>query len=174
MGTLMYINRLSDNFQKRTRVIIVSSLVLSIINYCIRIWGTTNETLLHSAPKLQNFAAKVAVGGMRKYDHVSLALKELNWLNIKQKKVLNTNCIMLKILRGMYHDWFKSFCTVHDVTGSFSRQQKDLYTPRTNTDTVARSLAILGLKLWNALPSLITSANSLPVFKSKLLSLLLE
>ncbi len=44
MGTLMYINSLSDNFQKTTRVIIVSPLVLSIINYCIRIWGTTNET----------------------------------------------------------------------------------------------------------------------------------
>ncbi len=111
---------------------------------------------------------------MRKYDHVSPALKELKWLNIKQKKVFDTNCTMFKILRGMYPDWFKSFSTVHDVTRSFSRQQNDLYTPRANTDTGARSLAILGPKLWNALPSQITSANSLPVFKSKLLSLLLE
>ncbi len=59
----------------------------------------------------------------------------------------------------MYPDWFKSFGTVHDITISFSRQQ-NLYTPRANTDTGARSLAILGPKLWNALPSLITSANT--------------
>ncbi len=141
--TLMYINRLSDNFQKPTRVIIVSSLVLSTINYCIRIYETTNETLLHSAQKLQNFAAKVAVGGMRKYDHVSPDSKELNWLNIKQKKVFDTNCTILKILHGMYPDWFKFFGTVHDVTRNFSGQQNDLITPRANTDIGARSLTIL-------------------------------
>ncbi len=33
--------------------------------------GTTNATLFSTVQKLQNFAAKVAVGGARKYDHVS-------------------------------------------------------------------------------------------------------
>ncbi len=75
MGTLIYLHDFSDNFQKPTRVIIVSSLVLSFINYCMLTWETFNGTLLYIAQKLQNFAAKVAVGGMRKYDHVPPALK---------------------------------------------------------------------------------------------------
>ncbi len=62
IGTLMHIYRISLNFEKRTRTIAVQSLVLSIINYCIRIWGTTNATLLSNVQKLQNFAVKVAVG----------------------------------------------------------------------------------------------------------------
>ncbi len=39
METLMYmyINCLKENFQKETGIIIMSSLVLSLINYCIRI-----------------------------------------------------------------------------------------------------------------------------------------
>ncbi len=34
--------------------------------------GTTDETLMSNVQKLQNFAAKVAVGGARKYGHVTL------------------------------------------------------------------------------------------------------
>ncbi len=49
--TLMHIYRISLNFEKRTRTIIVQSLVLSIINYCIRIWGPTNTTLLSNFQK---------------------------------------------------------------------------------------------------------------------------
>ncbi len=70
VGTLMHIYRISLNFGKRTRKIFVQPLVLSLVNYCIRIWGTTNATLLNNVQKLQNVAAKVAVGGARKYDHV--------------------------------------------------------------------------------------------------------
>ncbi len=71
VGTLMYIYRISLDFEKRTRTIVVQSLVLSIVNYCLRIWGTTNATLLNNVQKLQNFAAKVPVGGARQYDHIS-------------------------------------------------------------------------------------------------------
>ncbi len=37
LGTLIYINRVSMNFDKETRKIVVQSLVLSQINYCISI-----------------------------------------------------------------------------------------------------------------------------------------
>ncbi len=50
-GTLMDIYTLNLNFEKRTRTIVVQSLVLSIVNYCIRIWGTTNATLLNNIQK---------------------------------------------------------------------------------------------------------------------------
>ncbi len=85
VGTLMHIYRISLNFEKRTRTIVVQSQVLSIINYCIKIWGITNATLLSNVQKLQTFAAEVAVGGARKYDHVSPIIKELRWLKIKEK-----------------------------------------------------------------------------------------
>ena len=64
MGTLMYINRISDNFDKSTRILIVQSLVLSQIKYCIGIWGSTNKTLRQNIQKLQNFAAKVVMGDL--------------------------------------------------------------------------------------------------------------
>ena len=81
----MYINRISDNFDKSTRILILQCLVLSQINYCIVIWGSTNKTLRQNIQKLQNFAAKVAIGGLRKYDHVTPIIKDLQWLTITDK-----------------------------------------------------------------------------------------
>lgn len=52
MGTLMFINQVSYNFDKQTRKIIVQSFTLNSLNYCVGIWGSTNKTLLQRAQKL--------------------------------------------------------------------------------------------------------------------------
>ena len=62
-GILLYINRVNDRFDSVCRVMVVQSLVLSILNYCLSVWGSTNKTQMDRVKKIQNFAAKVAVGG---------------------------------------------------------------------------------------------------------------
>ncbi len=71
VGTLMFINRISDKLDRPSRIIAVQSLVLSIINYCISIWGSANLTIINDAQKLLNFAAKVAKGNAKKFDHAT-------------------------------------------------------------------------------------------------------
>ncbi len=63
----------------------VQSLVLGQINYCISIWSTTNNTLLQKVQKIQNFAARVSIGGMKNSEHVSPAFRESGWLKVKQR-----------------------------------------------------------------------------------------
>ena len=169
-GILMYINRIGDLFDKETRVVVVQSIALSLIEYCIRIWGTTNETLLKKVQKMQNFAAKVAIGGAKKYDHVSPILTELQWLKIKQKHEFLNCTTMYKILRGFYPEWLftHSFKTVQEVTNNITRQNNKLYVPRSRTQTGERRLAVLAAKLWNELPTHVTQATSLSSFKHKL------
>lgn len=87
MGILFYLNRIGSTFEKVTRIIVIQSPVFSLINYCPRIWGTKNISLMKNAQKLQNFAAKVAVGGARKYDHVAPFFVELKWLKVKERQV---------------------------------------------------------------------------------------
>ncbi len=58
MGTLLYINRIKDYFDKTTRKFIVQSLALSILNYCNTIWGTTNNTLLNKAKNFRTSPPK--------------------------------------------------------------------------------------------------------------------
>ncbi len=66
IGTLMFINRIKQCFDKPTRLLMIESLVLSILYYCNTIWGTTNTTLITKVQKLQNFAAKVVEGKAQK------------------------------------------------------------------------------------------------------------
>ncbi len=61
-GTLMYINRVKNCFDKSTRILVVQSLVLNLLNYSNTVWGTTNITLIGAVQKLQNFVIKVADG----------------------------------------------------------------------------------------------------------------
>ncbi len=58
MGILLYISRIGDTLDKQTRQIVVLTLVLSLIEYCIRLWGTTSATVISSVQKLKNFAAR--------------------------------------------------------------------------------------------------------------------
>ena len=122
MGTLMFINKVSENFDKPTRKIIVQSLVLSLINYCICIWGSTNKTLIHIVQKLQNFAAKVVAGGARKYDHVTPIIKELEWLTVKDKYYLEKCTTVYKSMNGLYPDWYLNLSTVRDNTTTTTRK----------------------------------------------------
>ncbi len=47
---MLFINRISENVDKRIRVIVVKFLILSLINHCVSIWGSTNKTTLPNAP----------------------------------------------------------------------------------------------------------------------------
>ncbi len=130
----------------------MQSLVLSIINYCIRIWGTTNQTILNAAQKLQNFAAKVAISGAKKYDHVTPIMKELKWIKVKEQHQLVTCTAVFKTLNDFDPIWFKQFPSVRDVTNCVTRQRNLLYVPQTKTDAGARKFSVLGPKMWNGLP----------------------
>lgn len=174
MGMLIYINRISSYLDKKSRIIVVQSLVLSHINYCLCIWGTTTSTIINKVQKLQNFAARVAVGNIKKYEHVSPAYDELKWLRIKHKRTYDICNVMYKIINGLYPDWLYSFTTVGDSTASVTRQQNNLAVPRFRTDTGARALAVTGPNIWNSLPHRITSTTSHTTFKTQLRHFLID
>ncbi len=144
MGTLMYINRNKDHFDKETRITILQTLVLSIIKYGITIWGTTNSTLLNKVQKLQNFAIKVADGKAKKFDHVTPLFNELKWLKIKDLVTFTSVVTLFKYKTKVLPEHILSLLTVNIITNTTTQQQNNLDVPRTNTDTGARALSVLG------------------------------
>ena len=85
MGILMYLNRIKNNLPPSTRTLVVQSLALSVINYCSKIWGAAGKTQLSQVQKLQNFAARIAIGNIRKRDHITPHINKLQWLKINSK-----------------------------------------------------------------------------------------
>ncbi len=109
MGILIYISRISDKLDKHNGIIIIETLVFSLMDYCIKIWGTTNDKHMSNVQKLKNFAARVAFGGVKKYYHICPVFRELQWLRIKQKHLLGIGVTVFKVLIVFYIDWFLSF-----------------------------------------------------------------
>ncbi len=86
MGILLAVNRIRDKFDAATRKIVIQSLALSGVNYCLQVYGTTNNTQMLWVQKLQNFAAKIYAGGARRSDHVTPFITQFEWLKIDKKK----------------------------------------------------------------------------------------
>ncbi len=98
----MFVSRISEDFDKPTKKTVVESLLFSVINYCINIWGSGNKTNLHNVQKRQNFAAKIDIGGAKKYDHATPLRKVLQWLNIPDKYTFE------KCTSVQSNQWFSS------------------------------------------------------------------
>ncbi len=58
LGIKMYISRICDSLDKQTRGIVVQTLVLNLVEYCLRIWMTTSDTVISSVQELQKFCSK--------------------------------------------------------------------------------------------------------------------
>ena len=175
-GTLIYLNRVYERFEPDSRVIVVQSLVLSILNYCLSIWGSTTKTQMLRVKRLQNFAARVAIGGMHKYDHVTPLFERLGWLRMDMKFKYDICLLVFKIKNGILPEWLFSLPTVNQmrINNINTRYQNSFFVPRTSTDIGARSITIMGPRLWNSLPAHLRSCPTLSSYKSHLLKYLLD
>ncbi len=123
----MFVNKVKQCFDEPTRHLIIESLVLSILNYCSTIWGTTNTTLITKVRKLQNLAAKVVEGKAQNQDHVTPITKELKWLGVSQLITFDTAVKIYKHVHGQYPEYLLALPTVSSISSSTSRQQGNLY-----------------------------------------------
>ena len=173
-GLLIALNRVKDRLDKKSREIVVQSLALSVINYCLKVWGMTTKEQIERVQKLQNFAARVAHGETRKYDHITPVMKELKWLKVENKIVFDICSFTYKICNNMLPDWLFSFQSVHNINERTTRQSSNLYIPRRKTDIGSRAVSVKGPRLWNTIPSAVQNQPTLASFKEKLKMYLLE
>ena len=174
MGTLIYLNLVKAFFEPSTRVIVVQSLALSLMNYCLKVWGSTQAFHLNKVQKLQNFAVRVAIGNVQKFEHVSPFYKNLEWLRMKDKYLYDICILTFKMLRNFLPDWLYKFETVHLVSNFSTRQSDNLIVGRTHTNIGARDFNVRGALFCNTLPQEVKVINSLNTFKVKLRNYLLN
>ena len=157
-----------------TRVMLIHSLALSTINYCFKIWGNTNKSEIQRVQKLQNFAAKIAVGNARKYDRATPYIEKMNWLKIHDKYLYELGVFMYKRVNGIIPEMLLNLTPVHSISQVSTRQSYDFYIPRSRTELGSRGLGKRGPKLWNELPREVKESCSLSIFKRKLMNFYLR
>ena len=169
IGSLVFLNHLKHKIDRDTRIMLIQSLALSTMNYCFKVWGSAGKSQIQRVQKLQNFAAKIAIGNVRKFDHATPCINELNWLKIEVRYKYELCIFMFKRINGLIPEMLIPLTPVHSVSQTTTRQSNNYYVLRNRTNLGGKALAKSCPKLWNALPGEVKGVGTLTAFKKKLL-----
>ena len=94
---------------------------------------------------VQNYASKIATG-LKKYDHISEALKSLKWLNTKDKLPFNVLGMVDECTNNLTPDYLRERFQLHSEIhqGPDTRQKSDLAFPKYTLVTGKGAFAFCG------------------------------
>ena len=114
----------------------------------------------------QNFAARILTG-VKKYDHVSPALKELGWLAIERLLQLRDVTMVFKCVNNLAPIYLCNKLSKRSEIHKYStRHCGDLNLGLCRTEAAKRSFFYRAVKHFNYLTSDTRSVNSVSIFKS--------
>jgi len=169
---LRHLRSIRQSVSKPVMQSLVVALVLTRLDYGnATLAGLANQSLV----KLQSVlnAAARLIFLSRKFDHVTPLLRELHWLSFPERINYKLALLVFKCLNGLAPPYLA--CEFRRVADTESRQRlrsastAELIIPRVRRETIGgRAFPVVAAKVWNSLPSSVTSSSSLKVFKSRL------
>ena len=130
--------------------VLVESLVLSIVRYCISVYGSCGSTQVRRVQKIVNFCARV-VTGRRRSDHVSDAVELLGWLTAQQLADFHAICAVQHVIMNK-----EPLCLYRTIGPPASethhhdtRHASNRTLPRIRTEFGRRRLCFRGISLIN-------------------------
>ena len=148
-----------------------NALVLPHFDYCCEVWDTINFTLCNRLQKLQNRAARIIVGRINEHGQSELALAELNWKTLSERRAQFVASQMYKITHDLAPKRLSNI--FHETPSSRHYNLRDsspkLCLPQPMTDYLKKSFSYRGGKLWNSLSDdILVVDQSLVVFKTSI------
>ena len=165
---LKKIAHIRDLLTKDAAKTVVQTLVTSKLDYCNSVLLGTPQYNIEKLQRLQNMACRI-VKRLKKYDHISEALKDLHWLLIHEHIVFKTCMIMYKCITGSAPLYLQELVINKHNRKLHSSSTKKLPVNRCRTSMVQNSsFSSMGPRLWNSLPYHLVCAESIELFKSGL------
>ena len=114
---------------------LVEGLVVSLIRYCITVYGSANKTQLSRLQRILNFGARV-ISGRRKYDHISDVLRQYEWLTAENMHLYHALTLLNKIrCMSEAESLSHGLITRKDAHRRLTRQSDQLVTPKILTES---------------------------------------
>ncbi|CAL8083510.1 unnamed protein product [Orchesella dallaii] len=154
------LNRYKKYFTFKWRHIFVTSLILSLLDYCLPVWGNLKQTKLSRINRIILRSAKLVVLGKNKIKSKLDTIEQLNWLLCEER-----------LERYTLNFIFKNVCGETSLTDSLngfirneqkrsSKFQNNFIVPRMKTEYGKSTFTYRGILLWNKLPSSIKELES--------------
>jgi hypothetical protein len=145
---------------------LIHSFVTSRLDYCNSLLYGISDKSLKRLRKVQNTAARI-VTLSRKYDHITPVLKTLHWLPVHLRIDFKILLLKYKVVNGVAPAYLCELLVPYVPARSLrSSSVILLVVPKTRTTTYGdRSFSAVAPKLWNGLPDVIRTADSVQSFK---------
>ena len=172
-GTLCGLSHSRHCLPQSTLVRLVEGLVVSVIRYCITVYGCANRTQMGRLQRLLNFGARV-ISGRRRYDHISDVLRELGWLTAENMFLYHGLTLLNKIRCASEPESLaRGLITRHDVHHRSTRQSSQLVTPQIRSESGRRRFLYHMPTKFNGLPPAMRDLRP-SIFKHDVQNLLLR
>ena len=150
VGILMALSHARRVIPGQALRVIVESLVVSVVRYCLSIYGSCGTTQVRKIQKIINFCARV-VTGRRRSDHISDAIRILGWLTAKQLIDFHTVCAVRRVIvTEEPASLYRTICPrAADIHQHDTRRAGNWTLPRIRTESGRRRLCYRGVRLLN-------------------------
>lgn len=147
---------------QKVKKILCESLVLSKFNFSDFVYGSSIDAVdSRRIQTVQNSCLRL-IFGIRKHQHITHKLSEINWLNMYNRRQLHAACLCHKIIlykSPMYLYEKLSFRT--DVHNLNIRSKGTLTPPLHHTELFKRSFSYQITKIYNEIPQFFKTKNFL-------------
>ena len=149
---------------------LIHAFISSRLDYCNALYVGIDQSLVRRLQLVQNSAARLLTG-TKKRDHITPVLASLHWLPVKFRIDFKILLIAFKSINGLAPPYLTELVQRHNPARALRSADLSLLTPTTTAQLKTRgdrAFALAAPRLWNELPLLVRSAQSIQVFKSLL------
>jgi len=171
-GILRQLRSIQRSLPRHAVVSLVTSLVLTKLDMCYSLLVGLPAKLLNRLQAVINTAARVVCHDM-KADHITPVLKDLHWLRIQERIQYKLCVIVFKCQHSLAPPYLSN--QLQEVARIEPRQRLRssslpvLVVPATRRSSLGdRAFLVAAARAWNSLPSTITAASTLYLFRQAL------
>jgi len=149
------IARVRKNLNQKRACLLVKTLVLPHIYYCVSLLAGINTTLIMKLQRIVNSSIRL-VHRIHKYNSIPQSLAQAQWPPVEVLIKLGTMRILFGVLKYSKPTFLHSLVSAHSSgRGLRSDEQSLLAIPRTHRTAGDRAFRVFGPRLWNSLPELV-------------------
>ena len=168
---LRRLRQLRDKVSQETMKQLVTSLVLSRIDYCNVVLAGLPASTIAPLQRVQN-AAALLVLRLDRRPHITPALRELHWLPVKYRIEFKVAVFMHQVITQRCPSYVAdlvAFCASDPQRRSLrSASTCAAVIRRTRTELGRRAFAVCGPDVWNSLPPSLRTTTSHSAFRRSL------
>lgn len=173
---LYMINRYKKLFSPKWRQIFSTSLVLSLVDYCLIVWGNVCNTKLKRINQIILRLAKLVVCAKQRHKLSKIdRLEQLNWILCHERLQLYTlNYIYKRIWNKSSIQECFSYFEKREETVRSSKLENNFKIPVMRTEYGKSSFFYRGIILWNTLPSQIKECEGAKPFENMVIKWIMD